>query len=528
MTLSVLTPFSTHRAGRRIRPASLLFMLVYSAMTGIGIALLPAELLYLLAIPLLVAVGVILWLLPDGAPAPVRLLSVLLVSFMAANTLWPNYISVDLPGLPWINPQRLVAFALLAVALWSYSTSSGMRDEIADTLRTVRSLKIAFWTFWAMTVVTLALSDSPGGSINKWFNNQIFWTGMFVLAAWLGTKGGTIERVVKVIIWTTILVSLETIYEYHIRQVPWLDHIPSFMTVDQAYLQNVLKSQGRAGTNIYRAHGTFTVSLVCAEYFAIVFPFLLHQFVIAIGPFRKLLMCWAMLAVTCAMWLTNARSAMVGLFLALFVYGGFAAFRYWKRERHSLIGVSTLAMMPLIALAFLALAITWPRLHNMTFGGAQHQPSSLARDAQWSMGWPKIRANPIGHGAARSGRVLGYANLGGQFTVDTYYLSLLLEYGVIGFAAFIAMFLGQLWVGLRLFLSAMTDEESLSGPITIALLNFVVIKAVSSSEFNMPLAFVMLGFLIAIAKRQQLRMGAAALVPVRTPEHRSYGRALAT
>ncbi|MDQ2878625.1 MAG: O-antigen ligase family protein [Pseudomonadota bacterium] len=520
MTPAVLKPFSPHRAGRRMRPASLLFVLSYSAITGALVALLPAQLLFLLAIPLLVAVVVILWLLPEGAPPPVALLTALLVWFIGANTLWPSYISVDLPGLPWINPQRIVAFALLTVALWSYSTSGTMRAEIAEILRTVPFLRVAFWLFWATTVITLAFSSEIGMSLNKWFNNQIFWTGMFGLAAWLGTKGGAIERVVRVILWTTILVSLEVIYEFHIGQVPWLDHIPSFMTVDQAYLVNVLKSQGRAGTDIYRAHGTFTVSLVCAEYLAIIFPFLIHELVIVPGLFRKLLMFAGSLAALSAMWLTNARSAMIGFFIAVFLYGGFAAYRYWRRQRQSLIGVSALAMMPIAAMIFLALAITWPRLHTMTFGGSQHQPSSLARDDQWAMGLPKIRSNPVGYGVGRSGQTLGYANLGGQLTIDTYYLSLVLEYGVLGYAAFMAMFLTPLFVGLKLYLRALPGEESMAGPIAIALLNFIVIKAVSSTEFNMPLAFVLLGFLVAVAWRQQQRIGIA--VPARMISTRGY------
>ena len=516
MTRAVLTPFSPATAGRRIRPLSLLFMVVYSALTGALIAVLPAQLLFLLGIPLLVAVGVILWLLPDGGAVPIRLMTTLLVWFIGVNTLWPNYISIDLPGLPWINPQRIVAFTLLAVGLWSYSTSSAMRSEVTETMRSMPIVKNAFWVFWVMTFITLALSDQIGGSLNRWFNNQIFWTLMTMLAAWLAIKGDALERVARVIVWTTILVSLEIIYEYHIRQVPWLDHIPSFLTVDQAYLVNVLKTQSRAGTDIYRAHGTFTVSLVCAEYLAIAFPFLIHQYVISPGVTRKLLMMAGMLATLCAMWLTNARSAMIGFFLAVFVYGGFAAFRYWRRERHSLVGVSTIAMLPLLALTFLALSITWPRLHNMTFGGGEHQPSSDARHAQWAMGWPKIWKNPIGHGATRSGHALGYTNRAGQTTVDTYYLTLLLEYGLVGYAAFMVMFATQVVYGLRLYLNALPGAESLVGPATIALLNFIVIKAVSSTEFNMPLAFVLLGFVFAVAWRQNLRMkeaGAMALAP---------------
>ena len=524
MTDTAITPYRTARAGRRLRPLSLGFMLIYCALTGAAVALLPAQLLFLLAIPLFIAVPVILWLLPDGGAVPEKLLSTLLVWFIAANALWPNYLAVDLPGLPWINPPRIIVFALLAVTLYSYSTSSALREQVADTLRSIRFLKIAFWIFWGMTAVTILLSAQPLFSLNKWANNQIFWTFMFLLSAWLGTRDGTMSRIARLLTWTTILVALETIYEFRVQHVPWMEHIPSFLKVDESYLVNVLKSQARAGTDIYRARGTFSVSLVCAEYMAIVYPFLIHAMINARGLFSRAALFMGLVAVLSAMWLTNARSAMIGFFIAVFLYGAFTAFRYWRRNRNSLVAATTMAMLPILAGVFFSLALTWPRLHNMTFGGAQHQPSTEARNAQWSMGIPKIKTNPIGHGPARAGETLGYANGAGALTIDTYYLSLLLEYGVVGFGAFMVLFGGQLVPGFRMYLQALPGEESLAGPTTIALLNFLVIKAVLSSEFNMPLAFIFLGFLFAIAWRQQQRMAGASVAAAAVP---ARGRVLA-
>ena len=521
---AALPPYARGRAGRRLRPFSLAFMLLYSALTGALVALLPAQLLFLLAVPLGVAVIVVLLLLPDGGVVPFGRMATLLVWFVAATVLWPNYISLDLPGLPWINPPRIAVFALLAIGLFSYATSAELRSEIATVLRVDKFLIGAFWVFWATTTISIVLSPQIPFSLNKWLNNQIYWTFLFIFAAWLGTKGQVIERVVKVILWTTIVVAIETIYEYHIGQVPWMNYIPSFLNIDQGYLVNVLKAQSRAGTDIYRAHGTFTVSLVCAEYFAIVYPLLIHAMVSARNFIERSLLLFGLTAVLVAMWLTNARSAMIGFFLAVFVYGSFAAFRYWRRNRQSLMAISTLVALPVIALSFLALSLTWNRLHVITFGGGQHQASSEARATQWAMGTPKIKANPIGHGPGEAGQVLGYANLGGQLTIDTYYLSLLIEYGIVGFGAFLAIFSGQLIVGLRVYLNASPGEESLAGPIAIALLNFLVIKAVLSSEFNMPLAFIFLGFLFAIAWRQQQRMAGASVAAAAVP---ARGRVLA-
>lgn len=517
--MAVLTPYRTGRAGRRIRPVSFVLLIAYAALTGVLLALLPPQLMFILAIPPIAGLALILWLLPDGGHVPEKLLATLLVSWIVANCVWPNYISLDLPGLPWINPPRIIVVALLAISLISFSTSSTMRSEVASALRSIPFLNATFWVFWVTTLVTIPLSRAPAFSLNKWINNQIFWTFLFVLAVWLCVRPGVPGRIIRVLVWSGILVACVGIYEFHIGQVPWINSIPSWLKVDEALLGRVLGSQIRAGTDMYRARSTFNVSLTFAEYLAIIYPFIIHLTITSRGWIRKGLMIAGLLAVLAGMYLSGARSGMIGFFMSVLLYGGFAAFRYWRRERQSLVGVSTLAMMPIVAMIFLALAITWPRLHNMTFGGAQHNPSSEARTAQWEMGVPKILANPIGHGPGMGGEVLGYFNLGGVGTIDTYYLSLLLEYGVVGFLAFMLLFGAQLIWGLKMYLEALPGEESLVGPATIGLLNFLVIKSVLSSEFNMPLAFVFLGLIFAVAVRQQARAG----LPLPGRSTSSYG-----
>lgn len=509
----VLTPYQAVRAGRRWRPLSLLGLAVYCGLTGAALALLPPQLMFTLAVPPILGVAFILWLLPDGGHVPEKSMATLLVAWIVANALWPNYLALDLPGLPWINPSRIISFALLAMGLVAFSSSSKLRGETSAVLRALPVLGFAFWAFWAMTVITIPLSGAVPYSLNKWFNNQIFWTFMFVLAAWLATKPGTMTRVARVLVWSAILVSCEAVYEYSIQMVPWANSIPSWLKVDEALMGNVLTGGTRSGTDIYRARGTFNHPLILAEYLGIMYPFMVHATIKARSPLAKSALILGLLVTLAAMYLTNARSGMIGFFMSVFLYGGFAAFRYWRRRRDSLIGVSTISMLPIAAIAFLMLSLTWTRLHNMTFGGGQHQPSSDARAAQWNQGMPKVWSNPVGHGPGRAGETLSYYNLGGEGTIDTYYLSLLLEYGFVGFLSFMVMFAWQAVYGLRMFLIADDGEESLVGPATIGLLNFVVIKSVLSSEFNMPLAFVFLGFLFAIALRQRARLGSVAATP---------------
>ena len=504
MSAVTLTPYRQSKAGRRFRPILMAFLLLYSLVTGIGIVVLPPQILFLLGIPIAIAAGAVLWLLPDQtSPPPVKAMSWMLVTFIGLNCLWPNYIALNLPGLPWINPTRVLLFVMVATGLYSFSTSRSLRAEIADDLKALPYLRNAFWIFWGATAFSLAMAGFDGFGMTRWLNNQMYWTFFFVLATWLGTKPGVIDRVAHVLVWTAILVSLEGIWEFHRNEVPWAEHIPNWLVGDPMLAATILRGHARAGTDVYRAVGTFNVSLVFAEYLAIVYPFVIHAAVQAKRFWQKALLGMGMLALLVAMWATNARSGMIGFFLTVFLYGGLAALRHWRRRRESIIGIAALSAMPLAVMVFIALALTWPRLHNMTIGGGQHQASTDARNAQWAMGRPKFITHPMGFGPSHSGGALGYTNLAGVMTIDSYYLSLLLDYGFLGFFSFLAMFGGQFIPGVRLFMTSEDGEESLSGPIVVALINFLVIKAVLSSEFNISMAFIFLGFLFGLEKRRQ-------------------------
>ena len=518
MSAAVLRPFREGGERRRwSRPLLLLVIFLYAALTGAAVAILPPQLQVMLGIPLVIAVGFILWLLPDIDRMPVALLTTLFVSYLAANAMWPAYIAMALPGLPWISPPRLIVAALLLLGLSTFATSPTMRAEIASIFGAMRWVNWAFWIFWTTSVVSIGLSGAVVFSINKWINNQIYWTMLFAFAGWVALRPGAIERAARVLVWSAILVSLDAIYEYRIQELPWVGHIPSFLTIEASYMSKIVGSQARAGTDIFRVRGTFSVSLQLAEYLSLVLPFLLHQLVAARGGWRRVLLVAGFLAISIAAFLTNARSGVIGFFMSLFLYGAFAIFRYWRRERHSLLGVSALALMPAAGAAFVAISLFSGKLHNAMYGGGMQADSSLARVQQWAMGRPKYLSHPFGHGAGRGGDVLGYFSPGGDGTIDAYYLSLLLEYGFIGFAAWIAIFSIQAVYGLRAFIDAEDADELYAGPVAVALLNCLVIKSVLSSEINMPMAFAMLGFLAAIVVRQTARRRAKAPAAAATP-----------
>src|SRR3546814_9329053 len=64
--------------------------------------------------------------------------------------------------------------------------------------------------------------------------------------------------------------------------------------------------------------------------------------------------------------------------------------------------------------------------------------------------------------------------------IDTYYLLILLEYGVLGFLIFYGLFLTGIWkAGRTLFDLGPTDREvSLLIPLIIAMSNWLIIKSI--------------------------------------------------
>jgi hypothetical protein len=105
----------------------------------------------------------------------------------------------------------------------------------------------------------------------------------------------------------------------------------------------------------------------------------------------------------------------------------------WRQSRESLFGPAITLAYPLIFAAFIAATFTVGRLRRMVWGGGEHQFSTDARRVQYERGFEILAGNPFGHGIGMGAETLGFTNLAGVLTIDTYYLAIALEYGVIGF-----------------------------------------------------------------------------------------------
>src|SRR3546814_15894834 len=73
-----------------------------------------------------------------------------------------------------------------------------------------------------------------------------------------------------------------------------------------------------------------------------------------------------------------------------------------------------------------------------------------------------------------------------MLTIDSYYLSIGLDYGVLGFIAFHGMIIYAIYVCVRIYLTVRDEEATIAAPLAMALGIYFIIKAVLSQPQNQP------------------------------------------
>ncbi len=469
--------------------------------------------LYLMAlvVPLVVMALLIIWVLPESKNPPLRAVRFFLFGFIMVLLGWPDYLAFDLPGLPWITAVRLFAFPLAAVLLISLSTSSRFRAEIAETLAATPWTWKLVAAFAAIAAMSVAFSKDPAFSANRFVVAMLYWIMIYFCCAWVFRKPGAAMTFAAMIWGFAVLMSLAGALEWRMQALPWAGHIPSFLTIDDPVLQTILAAKSRATTGIYRIQSKFLTPLSFAEFLALSTPVVLFFVLYGRSLLVKLAAGLSILLIGFCVYRTDSRLGMGGFMLSfLMMLLAWAVLR-WRQVKGSILGPAVTLAYPALFAAFITATFFVGRLRVMVWGGGAQSFSSQAREEQVSQGIPMILSQPWGRGIGRGAAELGFTNPGGILTIDTYFLQVGLEFGVIGFLVYYGMFVAQAYYSAFAILKARTTEQMLVAPLIMALVNFVVIKTVLSQQENHAFVFAILGTLTALIWRINTNDGADPL-----------------
>jgi hypothetical protein len=508
----VLKPYAPQAPtmGRRIfgwvgLPLLVLTCLLY----GFFYALTTPYLLPQFAAPVLILAAFAVWALPDMRVAPTRTLEYLFFAFIVAALLWPNYIAIAPPGLPWITMIRLIGLPFVFVLLICVSISPRFRAETKASVTSIPYLMPVFLSFLVIQTVSIGFSNSIGDSLNQYVSAQTNWTAMFFAGAYLFLKRGNVEKFAALLWAAALVLAVLGVWEQRLEHVPWAGHIPSFLKVDAEYMDKVLSGQHRLGSDKYRVQGTHSTSLGLAEFLAMTTPFLIH-FVMERYPRQiRIAAAVSIPIVLYTIISTDARLGSVGFLISVLLYGLSWAYQHWRANKNSIVGPALLVSAPIAAAVGLAATFFIGRLHVMVWGGGQDTYSTQGRIDQMHQGIPKILKHPWGYGIGRGAETLDYHNLGGVLTIDTYFLLIALEYGVIGFLLYYGSILLSAGFAAKVshFERIEAREDSMLIPVGISLVVFFVIKSIFSQTENHYLQFILMGAACALIYRVRNKPG---------------------
>jgi O-antigen ligase len=212
--------------------------------------------------------------------------------------------------------------------------------------------------------------------------------------------------------------------------------------------------------------------------------------------------------------LTDSRLGLVGTFVTIALFLLLWGAHRWWHVKQSLVGASIFFGYPAALGAMIGVILFVGRIRRHFFG-AQYQDSNDGRNEMYSKGIPMILQHPWGYGSGNGAVALGITNPAGDISIDTYYMSIGLDYGVLGFLFYYGAVLAAGYYAARPALLNPGEKRDIAflGPLAISLASFLVSKSVFSQEDNNPLVFMMMGAIAALCSRLETTKVASSPSP---------------
>jgi|JI8StandDraft_2_1071088.scaffolds.fasta_scaffold23071_3 hypothetical protein len=501
---------------------------VLAMFTGLFVALGGTLALKFVGFPIGIFIVLIIWLLPDvDRPANPPFWK-LFTAYLTLAVVWPAYIAVVIPGLPWLTPPRIV-FALLILVMMAHLPQYAQSRARVWNLLAFDTVAFRLYAgFLLIAVALIPFSKSPVETLSSTLLQETFSLAPVVATAWIAHDPERVARIWRLLLLCCIGVLLVAVLENWMQSPPWANYIPSFMQIDPNVLELILSPQSRAGDWRYRVRSVFPVVLYYTQYLNLMIPLFLYALVRMRG--RKMLLVPPLLLLLLhSVWFANARTAFIPFFLSAFAIAALVITReIFFRGRRDTFKTSLLVGGVLLAVLLLGGALASShRLKMYTFGGGQHTASNETRDQQWDNAVRQIKKNPIGVGIGNSPELVGTFSSKTPFpVVDSLWINMLVDVGIVGFALFFGFFLRSAWIGVKTFMRSDGELEDMAGIMAISLGNFVISAYVISHARMNYLAIVMAVCIFTLARRQQERLGLAA--QPEQPALPAAGTALAT
>ncbi|MGE0775804.1 MAG: O-antigen ligase family protein, partial [Sphingomonadaceae bacterium] len=429
-------PQVTKTRGLLINLIGILAAAAAGAIYGNFFAKLPSQYLLVLIAPLAVMALAVIWVLPDRDTAPSRTMTQMLLAFFAVSIAWPDYLALQLPGLPWISFRRLFLAPTVLLLLVCVSVNSQFRRDMRDVLQSEPLVWKLLVAFVLLQLLSILGAPSPAAALKNFINYQLAWTGVFFASVYAFRNIEVTTRFLKIFLMAAITIGFIAILESMNHGVLWRNHVPTFLQVDLETMAGTMETEMRNG--LYRAKSIYGQPLPFAEIMALTTPVILYFMFTTKVVWKRVALFGVDMVLFYVLTLPQSRLGVIGFLLSHALFIGVWSGRIWLRNKFSIVGPMITLAYPVAVIALAGAVMSVGSLRAKVMGGGDTVYSDQARKIQKLTARNVILRNPvIGHGPRQAANVLGFVAYG-RVTLDNYYLWVALDYGLIGFIVYFA------------------------------------------------------------------------------------------
>jgi O-antigen ligase len=467
------------------------------ALLSVAMIIQPVVVLFLL----LPVVVVLFWLAPAVRSYPKVLLSLLFFCWLAVSVLWPQYLSLNLSGLPSIKASRAVLIVLIVIWLFYMMNSLQMKQNLSSIY--MRNSKVfALLLLLVLTrVFSLFFSEAPFQSLFSFMKDfiEVFLPILILLSIFSFKED--LDRLLLVFAVTGAGVVCLSLLEIIMNKNIFLFYLPAGFVVSSEFIEQSLKETVR--TAGLRVKGPFSHPLLLAQFLVVILP--VYAYFIFTHTKKTVRICSLILIplIVFILYKTGSRSSFVGIAVEALVLS--VLYLKWVSvtKKASALGWIVIVSYPiLILVAFFVFYLTMDFFVGQTAGEIS---STNARFIMWDRGLSLVLNSPVfGFGSGSAAYVLGFFS-NGTLTIDSYFLSILLNYGYLGLILFIAYFIFIFYIGLKLM-----KENVNNAPILILILSsisgYLTVALILSTAHNLHILFIFSALILLLATKPRLNM----------------------
>lgn len=500
----------------------LVLVLLLALLLGYFCAVFPASFMSKVAVLILGAV-VIVWAFAATraaeSPHAGRTTRGLINAWVLLMGIVPAYLPFKFGPLPGLNPLRVIFAGILIASVYGIVTSHQLRARLLAAIATAKWVFGFFAGLLVWQFVCAMVGDQPVFSLYYLAKVLLPAFVMYLVGMTFYRDWQDIQRTAAFLVVGVLFTCLAGAIEWRTQTNVFLRFFPADID-DLAGLGWILTEKIRGGD--YRVSATFSHPLSLAEYLCMTLPF---AAVLGFNAQRRWMrgLAWCVLPVLLGMiYLAHTRSSLIAAAASLIGMGLVFGLRIGRQRRNPTQAILGWALV--VALVGVIVALSGSVAY-LTKGRTEAETgSSQARVTMFTRAQTLLAEQPVqGYGPGLGAIKIGRIQLGQRSpTIDSYFLSTLIENGFVGLGMFVLGMTVLLWQTVTTAVRSRGAGSWMLIALSAAIFASLIVKLVLSLTDNLDLLYLFTG--MAVVGLMLSRQAAVQPEPASATPRKASGR----